>query len=179
MAVKEEHVTMLGMPVATATARLKKAMMFEMAVALERDNCLRCDKPIETAEELSVDHIQPWRYESAELFWDLTNVAFSHRACNKVDRPRRREGPEGTSWCCTHKAFLSEDAFGADINRWNGLSITCLQCDRERAARYAARNPRFACPECKTQMRKVCPSCGYELPMKDYMALRRKEGVKY
>lgn len=176
---KEEHESLLGMDVSTATARLKKAVMMDLIRKAGLDSCHRCGKTIEHPDDLSLDHIQPWRRVSADLFWDLSNVAFSHRGCNKVDRPGRKIGPEGTSWCSACKKFLELAEFASNQSKWNGISGTCKLCDRERIRRYDQRNPRFPCPTCKHPMRKTCSKCGYDLPMKDYMRLRRSENVRY
>lgn len=175
---KDQHSELLGMPVATATARLKKRVYLDLLRRLGEDICYRCQKPIVDAEDLSLDHKEPWRFDSADLFWDPNNIAHSHRRCNKVDRPRRRVGAPGTSWCSMHKAFCASSAFGPG-KRWNGLDAICRSCHASRQAKYAQSNPRFPCPKCRYQMRKKCHRCGYELPMADYMSLRRSEGVKY
>lgn len=174
-----KHSDLLGMNVATATARLKKSVYLDLLHRLGEDECFRCGEPIDNPDDLSLDHKSPWRFESTELFWDLDNIAHSHRKCNKVDRPKRKIGPKGTSWCGTHKKFLPVESFGVNTERWNGLSTICLACDHKRQARYAKASPRFPCPKCRYQMRKKCQKCGYTMPMKEYMALRRKEGVKY
>lgn len=176
---------LLGMDVGTATNRLKKQMLFQMAVALELDNCHKCDSLISTYEELTMDHIRPWRPTkngakgNADLFWDLDNIAFTHRKCNKQDRTTAKIGPNGTSWCYRCKDFLPVEIFSKALSRHNGLSSRCKPCDKEMISNYDCRNPRHPCPQCEAPMRKKCPSCKFELPMKDYMALRRNEGVNY
>lgn len=160
----------LGENTATATHRLKMDILYELAKELELVRCPKCSKNIDSARDISVDHIKPWRNVSAELFWDLDNIMFTHKWCNKVDRPRRRECPEGTRWCHKCQDFLDEALFGK--------SKLCLKCDATRVAAYDARNRRHPCPACGAQMRKKC-KCGYDMPMKDYMSLRRKEGARY
>ncbi len=78
----------LGMSIGTASHRLKKQLMHRLAQRLGEDACFRCGKPILTAEELSIDHKKTWLDIDISLFWDLDNIAFSHRSCNKPDRPR-------------------------------------------------------------------------------------------
>ena len=72
----------------TASARLKKQLMFSMARQLGQDVCFRCACHIETVEEFSVEHKLPWEGVSAELFWDLSNIAFSHLKCNTASGRR-------------------------------------------------------------------------------------------
>ena len=72
----------LGMPIGTASHRLRKILLFQQLKKHKENICVRCGLEIETVEELSVEHIKPWEGISAELFWDLDNIAFSHmKAC--------------------------------------------------------------------------------------------------
>jgi hypothetical protein len=75
---------LLGMPYGTAMNRLKKAIMFSLVTELKRNICHRCGKPIATAEELSVEHIDSWQLsdDPVKVFFDLSKIAFSHLLCN-------------------------------------------------------------------------------------------------
>ena len=78
---KEE---ILGMPFGTATARLRKSIMFLLAQKADLDTCCRCELKIETVEEFSIEHVKPWESSRhRDLFFDLDNIAFSHRKCNR------------------------------------------------------------------------------------------------
>ena len=118
------------MPFSTASARLKLNILFDFVVKLGLDSCFKCGKCIKTDAELSVEHKIAWLDRSPDLFWDLENIAFSHRKCNKAERfPRDRKiGPEGTIWCSGHKEFLDEDKFRKDKSRWSGYGSTCKKC---------------------------------------------------
>ncbi len=112
--INMKHSEMLGMSLSKANSRLKKAIFLDLIKSAKRDSCFRCNKKIETPDELSVDHKIPWRYESADLFWDLDNIEFSHRKCNKKDRPhlgRKIISPKGMAWCYEHKLHLSLNLF--------------------------------------------------------------------
>lgn len=136
------------MPIATAQARLCKLVLFELVQQAARGSCFVCGLPIETPDELSIEHKQPWRDRDAALFWSLDNIAFSHRRCNRPhwsgDAPSRRKvGPPGTAWCGGHRAFLATELFGAKAARWNGLQDRCKECvARERRARRPSPEPR-------------------------------------
>ena len=85
----ERKNTALGMNFSTASAQLKKLLMFRMMQRLGDDNCYRCGTLIETPEQLSVEHKIAWL--SAEdpkaAFFDLENIAFSHLSpCNRPER---------------------------------------------------------------------------------------------
>ena len=74
----------LGMPLGTASGKLRKAILFALLRQCKKDRCCRCGKIIETIDELSIEHIIPWldSENPVELFFDLNNIAFSHLSCN-------------------------------------------------------------------------------------------------
>lgn len=123
------------MPFGTASNRLKKKILFNLLVKHLENVCYKCGATIETEEELSVEHKNPWLHVSAELFWDLENIAFSHLICNRPDRPngnrfkKRIFPPSGTSWCSRHKNFLPENQFTKDKYTSNGFSKICKACN--------------------------------------------------
>ena len=93
---------------------------------------------IETPEELSVEHKEPWEGVSVELFWSLENIAFSHLRCNTNHRRkgggagRRKVGPEGTAWRRRCKVFLPASKFARHNSRWNRLQPWCNDCYERR-----------------------------------------------
>jgi hypothetical protein len=134
----------LGMPYGTASGRLLKLLLLQMARDLHRDTCYRCGKRIMTVEEFSIEHKEAWLDVSVDLFWDLDNIAFSHRVCNvragRRNVPKLREqldeiridhvteAPEGMAWCYGHKLFLESGLFNA--NKWypSGVQRFCKEC---------------------------------------------------
>lgn len=72
----------LGMPFGTATAKLRKMILFSLVQKLGLDCCYRCTKRIQTINDFTIDHKNPWLNNNTELFWDLNNIAFSHVSCN-------------------------------------------------------------------------------------------------
>ena len=74
----------LGMPIGTATARLRKAILFSLLQELDRNTCYRCGEEIKSINELTIEHKEPWLDNSdpSRKFFDLTNIAFSHSSCN-------------------------------------------------------------------------------------------------
>lgn len=81
---KNKKIAQLGMDVGTASSQLKKSILFSAIKKLNQDTCYRCQKKIDTVNELSIDHIVPWIDSPSpkELFFDLDNVTFSHLSCN-------------------------------------------------------------------------------------------------
>ncbi len=138
---------LLGMPHGTAAHRLRKLILFDLLKRHDEANCFKCGEIIQTADELSIEHKQPWENVDANLFWDLDNIAFSHMRCNRPDRPSgpkigtpnvaaRKVGPKGTAWCSPCQVFKSTDEFRTDSRRWNGLRSVCKECDREYNTAY-------------------------------------------
>lgn len=134
-AIKHAH---LGMPLGTANYRLARMILFELLGRLGENTCHKCGNEIETVEELSVEHKIPWLYGELDLFWNLSNIAFSHRKCNMPDRNHgsgagfRKVGPAGTAWCSSHQDFLPVGNFNKRSRNWNGLCIHCKDCARQR-----------------------------------------------
>jgi hypothetical protein len=129
----------LGMSWGAACGLLRKLVLFAVLKRHGENVCFRCEQPIESADDLTIEHKQPWLHISPELFWDLDNVAFSHRTCNKVDRYNgggkhlRKVAPEGMAWCSTCKQFKPEDEFSRNAKRFNGRNWECRSCkDRWR-----------------------------------------------
>jgi hypothetical protein len=128
----------LGMPHGTASNRLRKLVLFNTLQRHGENVCFKCSTPIETADELSIEHKLPWEGVSVDLFWSLDNIAFSHLRCNRNHRyksggaKRRKVGPEGTAWCRGCKTFRSVAEFCRNRSRWNGLQAWCNVCLRPR-----------------------------------------------
>jgi hypothetical protein len=93
--VRAKRRSLLGEDPGTASHKLKKRVMFKLAVEAGRAVCLRCKKPIESADEMSIDHIVAWLNSPDPIttFYDLNNVAFSHLSCNSsaAQRPATRD----------------------------------------------------------------------------------------
>lgn len=135
----------LGMPFGTAVHRLRKNIIFSMMKRLGEDACFKCSLPIDTVDEMSMEHKQPWLNRDVALFWDLDNLAWSHLACNRPDNPvypSRRIDPAGMQYCwrCKKNLLLSE--FHKDRHEERGLCTSCKSCyrtDRNRL-RQSRRN---------------------------------------
>src|SRR5687767_8986852 len=82
---------LLGMPHQTAFAKLDKIIIFEQAKELGRTKCYQCGFDIESAEDLSREHKEPYGGNEArevsadpQLFWNYKNIAYSHKWCNSA-----------------------------------------------------------------------------------------------
>lgn len=133
MSVNQRKREQLGMPLGTASARLRKLVMFQLVQRLGEDICYRCGRRIENVEELSIEHKEPWFNIDPSLFWDLDNVSFSHLSCNAGSRRRgieRLMGRNGTEWCSGCKRFLAADCFGRmdKKNYTRPVKYHCNEC---------------------------------------------------
>ena len=72
----------LGMHYSTAQHRLRKRILFMLVKRLKLDSCFQCKNLIVDIDDLSIDHKKPWLDADIRLFWDMGNIAFSHRSCN-------------------------------------------------------------------------------------------------
>lgn len=122
----------LGMPFGTACNRLRKNILFHLLQKLKENICFKCGVSITTVNDLSIEHKKPWESRSAELFWDLENITFSHLRCNTPHKQgggsNRIERPEGFNWCYSCRAMKPVDEFYKDALRKTGLANLCIQC---------------------------------------------------
>ena len=129
------------MPYGTAGNRLRKLIMFHLLEKHGENLCFKCGRRIETVEELSIEHKRSWQLGGSHLFWDMSNIAFSHLSCNRQSVSRagsgakmRKVGPEGTAWCNKCKEFLPTAMFHKNRANWNGHSNRCIHCTRAHCA---------------------------------------------
>ncbi len=82
----------LGMSPSSATHKLRKILLYESLKQLGKLCCFQCEKEIVSLDEFTVEHKIPWLYSDnpAELYFDLSNVAYSHQKCNSG---AARKGP--------------------------------------------------------------------------------------
>ena len=100
MGCNSRKASQLGMPLGTATGRLRKIILFNLLQRLGEDVCFRCGTGIETEEALSIEHKVPWLDSDASLFWNLNNIAFAHLSCNRPNRPFDLGLANRSKTCC-------------------------------------------------------------------------------
>lgn len=131
----------LGMAFGTANGKLRKQLLFKYVKMAEDHYCYVCNEEIESVDDFTIEHKQPWFNRDADLFWDLENIAFSHSWCNVPHEngaiKLRKIAPEGMAWCSKHQGFAPIENFGPRPQRWNGLKDWCRSCDasQKREAR--------------------------------------------
>lgn len=93
----------LGMHPSTASNRLVKDLLFHF-ITEQGKVCHHCGEPM-TRDDFTIEHIKPWldSEDPLKLFFDLTNIAFSHLKCN-IKAGRNHNKIKGTT-CPSHKAY--------------------------------------------------------------------------
>jgi hypothetical protein len=93
----EKKSKQLGMPIGTASNRLRKLIMFDLLKRLNLNVCFQCEEEIKDVENLSIEHKIPWlgSENPTNLFFDLSNIAFSHLSCNVGMARRDRNAKHG------------------------------------------------------------------------------------
>jgi hypothetical protein len=135
----DKRFVQLGMSYNTAMARLDRRVLFMLVQKAGLDTCHRCGKKIERVEDLSLEHKQPWLDADPTLFWDLENIAFSHKGCNYAAGRRGKmpgkekvsKAPPGTAWCTGHQDYLPTENFGKCARTKNGLYSYCRDCRKK------------------------------------------------
>ncbi len=74
----------LGMNHSTAAGKLRHQLLWALVVETGKDNCYQCGKPIGGIDQFSIEHKVRWMNSAnpSALFFDLDNIAYSHRKCN-------------------------------------------------------------------------------------------------
>ena len=128
---KQRIFQQLGMSHGAAAGKLRKNILFHLLVCLQLNICFKCKQVIVGAEDLSIEHKQPWEGRDASLFWDLDNVAFSHGDCNRPHSYYRSPNnvPEGMRWCSRHKKALPASEFYKSSS--SGFQAHCKVCKLE------------------------------------------------
>lgn len=93
---KEKKAKQLGMNPSTASGRLLRDLLFKF-VTEAGCKCYRCGGVL-TRGTFSIEHKEPWldSEDPQGLFFDLSNIAFSHLSCNvKASRNNKKYHSEG------------------------------------------------------------------------------------
>lgn len=85
----------LGMNPSTAANKLLKDILWSFIVKNNQNFCHRCSLEMDR-ESFSIEHITPWLHseDPLKLFFDISNISFSHLICNIKDgrkRPKNKD----------------------------------------------------------------------------------------
>ena len=114
----------LGMPIGTASGKLRKSIVFMLLKMLNLNFCFQCGSEIESENELSIEHKKPYldSEDPIKLFFDLNNIAFSHLLCNIGAARKTKPLVHGTN-SMYHRSNCSCDpckkAHSEYNNKWN------------------------------------------------------------
>jgi hypothetical protein len=157
----------LGMPFGTACNRLRRMVMFAVLQRHEENVCFKCGKMILKPEDLTLEHKEAWLEGGALLFWDLNNIAFSHRQCNLREGFVRREIVDGRLWCSYCKKYKSVSCFHRDKKQRTGYALLCKDCSNFKRRQVKATGD---CNNCGARRgtrhfrlgHNICMRCHYE-----------------
>ena len=67
-------------------------LLFRFIKELKLNKCYRCEKEICKVAEFSIDHKNSWLASTnpKEAFFDMENIAFSHRSCNSAAKKQTK-----------------------------------------------------------------------------------------
>ena len=110
MSVKDKKTKQLGMNPGTASNRLKKNLLFEFAKRLDMHWCYQCGAEIKDCDDFTIEHKTPWLHseDPRGLFFDIDNIAFSHKSCN-YKAARNRKGMPCPSLTAYRKGCRCDD----------------------------------------------------------------------
>jgi hypothetical protein len=115
----------LGMNAGTAAHRLLKDILFKL-VTDAGHVCHRCGGVL-AREDFSIEHVKPWldSVNPAKLYFDLENIAFSHKACNYGAARRPNQ-------VCADEAERKQHAVDVERHRYQALPKEQRQAIRRR-----------------------------------------------
>jgi hypothetical protein len=114
--------------------------MFTLIQKANMDKCYRCSGIIENENDLSIDHKKEWMYSdnAYDLFFDIDNIAFSHKSCNSAHRRKgiRVYSNSGYKGVCFRKNDKNKKKWSADICV-NGKAVFIGRFDKPEIAAKA------------------------------------------
>lgn len=129
----DKKVAQLGMPVGTASNRLRKSIIFNFLKKLNENFCFQCGSEITSENELSIEHKVPYldSEDPIDLFFNLDNIAFSHLTCNvgAARQPRKLTGLDDLRM------------IHGSINTYNLRGCRCEKCVEVKKLFNAKRKP--------------------------------------
>ena len=110
----KKRAELLGKPFGTASAILRKSLLYELAKKLSMLSCYRCGSDIKGVDEFSIEHKTAWMSseDPVATFYDVDNIAFSHRSCNSAAaaRPNRVYKDKKERSRAAFKRYYANDA---------------------------------------------------------------------
>jgi hypothetical protein len=123
-------------------------VMFDLLQRHQENVCFKCGKIILKPEDLTLEHKETWQDVGSHLFWDLTNIAFSHRQCNLPKGIVRREIVDGALWCSNCKQYKSISCFHRDRKQRTGYALLCKDCSNSKRKEVKAKGDCIIVEQC-------------------------------
>ena len=73
---------------------LTKNLLFHLICQFDANLCYRCREPIDSADDLHIDHKKNWRSSTKPVddYFNPSNLAFSHPRCNTTHQEKQEQG---------------------------------------------------------------------------------------
>lgn len=119
----------LGMNPATASGRLVKDLLFKF-VTEAGHRCFRCGEAL-TRDTFSIEHKESWLDSGDPVgrFFDLENIAFSHKVCN-YGAARQGVAPANKTYASVRDRDLAKQA--RKVSRRRSLVASGVKIPRGR-----------------------------------------------
>jgi hypothetical protein len=172
------------MPFGTACNKLRRMVMFHVLQRHKENVCFKCGKIILKLEDLTLEHKEAWQDVGPELFWDLNNIAFSHRQCNLPKGIVRREIVDGMLWCSNCKQYKLISSFHRERKQRTGYALLCKHCSNSKRREVKATG---ACNSCGAvrgtrpfrSSHNLCIKCHHRLTKERFAKQRQSNlGIK-
>jgi len=149
----------LGMSAGKARNILNNSILFDLVKECGDNICYRCGKSIDKVEDLTVDHKEPYLYSenSVDLFFNLDNIAFSHKVCN-CKTSRNNSGLKTEEEKLLNKNKLKEKYIGMSYGKARNILFYDLLFT------YV-----------KKTGKDICFQCGEKILSKDDLSIEHKE----
>ena len=140
---------LLGMPIGTASNRLRKSLVYDLWIKLNGDRCYRCGEPINSPDEMSIEHKEPWQsaLDPVVSFFDLGNVSISHLSCNvrEAERSKPTAG-HGASTTYGKRGCRCEECrqWKSEVLRRHRAKLRMASGPPAKRSTNAGSNPAFA-----------------------------------
>lgn len=134
-----------SLTVSSARSRLIKSIMFALLKESDQHYCYRCGEELEL-NSFTIEHVKPWAYQEDawELYFDLSNIAFSHSKCNSAHTRRYTKhaiahrvkhfgatmtDPTNKTRKCSHcKTWKDFGLFVKNRSKTHGIAHICRKC---------------------------------------------------
>lgn len=130
----------LGCNLGSATLKLRKLILFDLIVKFNLNRCYRCGELINVVGDFTLDHKIDWldSVNPKELFFDVSNVAFSHALCNRLARRTPNKVKSKAGFKGVYLTFSKKKPYKAELETKIGGEKKVYRLGRFETAAEAA-----------------------------------------